>query len=126
MPSMATLTINDYAAAAKNYTVLGIRDNVASWVETSQGTVAGNLTITGEVRFPADPSTQVTKVIWNLARPHVNSTTGLVDRVLRAKIELYEPAGALLAERQELFAMVKNVAAHTFFQSSVIDQQGMY
>lgn len=126
MPSMATLTINNYAAAPVNYTVLGIKDGVATWADQSQGTVGGYRTVTEEVRRPADPTKQVTRILFNIARPIVNGTTGLVDYVSRAKIELLEPPGATLAERQELFAAVKNLAAHTFFQDAVTKQENMY
>lgn len=126
MPAMATLTLNNYAAVAVNYQVLGIKDGVARWADTAQGTVGGYRDVSMEIRRPADPSKQVTRIIFNVSRPVVNATTGAVDYISRAKIELLEPPGATLAERQELMAEVKNLAAHTFFSDAVIKQESMY
>lgn len=126
MPAMATLTLNNFASVAVNYQVLGIKEGVARWADVSQGTVGGYRSISQEIRVPADPSKQVTRLIWNIARPVVNATTGAVDYVSRAKIEILEPPGATLAERQELFAATKNLAAHTFFQTAVVSQEHMY
>lgn len=126
MPDMADMTLNDYAAAAKTYGVLGVKDGIARWANTAQGTVAGNLTVDGEVRIPADPASQVTRVVYNAARPKVNGTTGAVDYIGRGKIEFIIPPGMSLAERQELWAMVKNLAANTFVENAVINRQGAY
>lgn len=126
MPAMATLTINNYAAVAVNYQVLGIKDGVASWADTSQGTVGGYRTITEEVRRPSDPAKQVTRLIFNIARPVVNATTGAVDYIGRVKIECIQPPGMTLAERQEMLAAAKNFCAHTFFSDAVIKQESMY
>lgn len=126
MPAMATLTLNNYAAVAVNYEVLGIKDGVARWADKSQGTVGGYRTISSEIRSPADPTKQVTRIVFNIARPIVNGTTGAVDYVSRAKLELLEPPGSTLAERQELLAEVKNLAAHSFFSDAVIKQESMY
>lgn len=126
MPSMATLTINNFAATPVNYNVLGIKDGVARWADQSQGTVGGYRLVTAEVRSPADPSKQVTRVILNIARPVVNGTTGAVDYVTRAKIEVIEPPGALLTERQEMFAAIKNLAAHSFVSDMITKQENMY
>jgi hypothetical protein len=126
MPAMATLTINNFAATPVNYNVLGIKDGVARWADQTQGTVGGYKTITAEVRSPSDPSKQVTRIVFNIARPIVNGTTGVVDYITRAKIEILEPPGATLAERQEIFAAVKNLAAHTFVSDAVTKQENMY
>lgn len=126
MPAMATLTINNYAAAPVNYSVLGINNGIARWADQSQGTVGGYRTISMEVRAPADPSKQVTRIVFNIARPYVNGTTGAVDYISRAKIEVLEPPGATLVERQELFAAIKNLAAHSFASDAITKQENMY
>lgn len=126
MPAMATLTLNNYAATPVNYQVLGIKDGVARWADVSQGSVGGFREISQEIRRPADPSKQVTRMVWNLSRPVVNATTLAVDYVTRAKIEVLVPPGSTLAERQEMSAVVKNLAAHTFFTTAVTTQEGVY
>jgi hypothetical protein len=123
---MATLTLNNYAATPVNYQVLGIKEGVARWADVSQGTVGGYRTVSQEIRSPSDPTKQVTRLIWNIARPVVNATTGAVDYIQRSKIEIIQPPGCTLAERQECGAMTKNLAAHTFFTTAVNTQEGMY
>lgn len=126
MPSMATLTINNFAAVAVNYQVLGIKNGVANWADTAQGTVGGYRLISAEIRTPNDPSKQVTRIVFQIARPVVNATTGAVDYIGRVKIECIQPPGMTLAERQEMLAATKNLAAHTFFSDYVIKQESMY
>lgn len=126
MPAMATLTINNYAATPVNYQVLGIKNGVASWADTSQGTVAGYRMVDLEVRRPQDPTKQVSRVIFNLSRPFVNVTTGLVDYIGRVKIEVLEPPLMGVAERQEMYAAAKNFIAHTFASDATIKQENMY
>lgn len=126
MPAMATLTLNNYAAVPVNYQVLGIKNGIASWADTSQGTVGGYRGITEEIRTPSDPSKQVTRLVFNVSRPFVNATTGAVDYVGRVKIECIQPPGMTLAERQEMLAVTKNFTAHTFFSDAVIKQESMY
>lgn len=126
MPAMATLTLNNKAGSGVTYQVLGIREGVARWADVSQGTVGGYRTVSQEIRVPVDPSKQVTRLIWNVARPVVNGTTGAVDYVQRAKTEIIQPPGCTLAERQELWACQKNLMAHTFVQSAIETQENMF
>lgn len=126
MPAMATLVLNNHAASPVNYQVLGIKEGVARWADVSQGTVGGYRTVSQEIRSPSDPSKQVTRLIWNIARPVVNGTTGAVDFIQRGKIELIQPPGVTLAERREMTAMVKNLAAHATFASAANDSENVY
>jgi hypothetical protein len=123
---MATLTLNNYAAAAVNYTVLQINGGLAQWADTAQGTPGGFRTVSSELKRPSDPSKGVTRVLVKFARPFVNVTTGLVDYTSRCNTELIIPVAATLAERQELYAASKNFAAHAFYLAHVKDLEGMY
>lgn len=126
MPSMATLTLNNYAGTPVNYQVLGIKEGVARWADVSQGTIGGYRTVSEEIRTPSDPTKQVTRLIFQVARPYVNGTTGIVDYTSRCKIEFIQPPGMSPAERQELWAEVKNLLAHSFAQSAVTTQEGLF
>lgn len=126
MPVMATLTLNNKAASPVNYQVLGIKEGVARWADVSQGTVGGYRTISAEICTPADPSKQVTRQVFTIARPVVNGTTGAVDYVQRTKTEVIQPPGCTLAERQEMWAAQKNLMAHTFIQTAMETQESMY
>lgn len=126
MPQMANMTLNNYAATGVTYTVLDGSGPVYRWADTSQGTPGGFRTVSEELKRPTDPTKGVTRVVVNIARPVVNATTGLVDYVSRCKIEALVPVAATLAERQELYAMVKNFTAHANFLAAIKDVEGMY
>lgn len=126
MPQMANITLNNFAASPVTYTVLNGSGPVYTWADTSQGTPGGFRTVSLEVKRPTDPTKGVNRVIVKIARPFVNSTTGLVDYVGRSNSETLIPVGSSLAERQELFAMDKNFRAHANFQAAVVSVEGMY
>lgn len=126
MPAMATLTLNNHAGSPVNYQVLGIKDGVARWADVSQGTVGGHRTVAAELRVPSDPAKQVTRVVYSIARPVVNGTTGAIDYIGRVKIEFLVPPLATLAERRELMATAKNLMAHANASANVSDGEGYF
>jgi len=123
---MANITLNNYAAAAVTYTVLAIESGVGTWADTAQGTPGGFRTVTEQVKRPSDPQKGVTRVLFRIARPYVNTTTGQVDYILRANSEILIPVQATLAERRELLAMYKNFAAHANVASAISDLEGVF
>lgn len=126
MPNMVPITLNNYAASPVTYSVLDGSGPTYRWADMSQGTPGGFRTVSEELKRPSDPSKGVTRVIVNIARPVINATTGLVDYTSRCKIEVLVPVAATLAERQEIYAMVKNYTAHANFLAAVKDMEGMY
>lgn len=126
MPSMANITLNNFAASPVTYTVLNGSGPAYSWADTTQGTPGGFRTVSLEVKRPADATKGVTRVIVKIARPFVNSTTGLVDYIGRTTLETLVPTTSTLAERQELFAVTKNFMAHANFQAAVVNVEAMY
>lgn len=126
MPSMANITLNNFAASPVTYTVLNGSGPVYSWADTLQGTPGGFRTVSLEVRRPSDPTKGVTRVIVKIARPYVNTTTGVVDYIGRNTSETLVPVNSTLAERQELYACIKNFAAHANFQAAVVNVEGMF
>lgn len=126
MPSMASITLNNFAAAPVTYGVLSVEGNVGTWADTTQGTPGGFRTVTEQVKRPSDPTKGVTRVLFRIARPYVNATTGQVDYILRANTEVLIPVMATITERQELYAMLKNFAAHANAQAAVKDLEGVF
>lgn len=127
MPQMGSMTLKAFNGTTDVvYTVLQGNGPAYSWADVLQGTPGGFRTIALQVKQPPDPTRGVTRSIGKIARPFVNTTTGLVDYVGRVSIEVLVPVGATLAERQELYAMAKNFVAHANFSSAVVDGQGMY
>lgn len=126
MPSMASISLNNFAGTPVSYGVLSVEGNVGTWADVSQGTPGGFRTVTEQVKRPQDATKGVTRVIFRIARPYVNSTTGQVDYVLRANTEVLIPVQALATERQELYAMLKNFAAHANAQAAVKDLEGVF
>lgn len=127
MPAMANMTLKKYDGTTDCiYSVLVGSGPAYSWADTAQGTPGGFRTIALQVKQPPDPTKGVTRVISKIARPFVNTTTGLVDYIGRVSIEVLVPVGATLAERQELYAMARYALPHANFSSAIIDGQGMY
>lgn len=126
MPAMAPITLNDSAGSPVSYGVLSIEGNVGTWADTSQGTPGGFRTVTEQVKRPTDPQKGVTRILFRIARPVVNSTTGLVDYILRFNGEALVPVTSTASEREELYAMIKNFAAHANFQAAIEDVEGVY
>lgn len=126
MPTMANITLNNFAATPVSYSVLSVEGNVGVWADVSQGTTGGFRTITEQVKRPTDPTKGVTRVQFRIARPFVNTTTGAVDYILRANTEILIPVVATIAERQELYAMTKNFMAHANAQAAVKDLEGIW
>lgn len=127
MPQMANMTLKKYDGTTDQvYNVLVGSGPSYKWADVSQGTPGGFRTIAEEVKQPSDPTKGVTRVIVKIARPFVNATTGLVDYVGRATIEVLVPVASTLAERQELYAMAKNFVAHANCLAAVKDVEGMY
>lgn len=127
MPQMASMTLKKYDGTTDCvYTVLMGSGPTYKWADTSQGTPGGFRTISEEVRQPSDPTKGVTRVISKIARPFVNTTTGVVDYTGRVQIEVLVPVSATLTERQELYAMAKNYLAHANALAAIKDVEGMY
>lgn len=126
MPAMASISLNNFAGTPVSYSVLSIEGNVGTWADVSQGTPGGFRTVTEQVKRPSDATKGVTRVLFRIARPFVNATTGQVDYILRANTEVLIPVQATLAERQELYAMLKNFAAHANAQAAIKDIEGVY
>jgi len=126
MPAMATLILNNYAATPVNYLVQREDSGIGVWADVAQGTPGGFRTISEEIRRPSDPTKGVYRMLFKAARPVVNGTTGLVDYISRANTEIIIPVQTTLAERQELYAMYKNFAAHANALAAVKDLEGMF
>lgn len=127
MPSMATMTLKAFNGTTDvTYSVLNGSGPTYQWADVTQGTPGGFRTISEQVKQAADPTKGVTRVTVKMARPFVNTTSGLVDYIGRVSIEVLVPVNATLAERQELYAMLKNYSAHANAQAAVVDVQGMY
>lgn len=126
MAAIANLTLNNYAAAAVTYYVQAEQDGSGLWADTAQGTPGGFRTVKLTLERPKDPSKGVYRVRVAHARPVVNGTTGLVDYTSRANVEFIIPVIATLAERRELWAVHKNMAAHAVNQSAVCDLEGVW
>lgn len=126
MPGMAAITLNNYAAAPVTYSVIREDSGIAVWADTSQGTPGGFRTVTQQIFRPNDPTKGTTRVRMFCARPFVNATTGLVDYIGRANTEFWIPVAATLAERQELYAVHKNYAAHANALAATVSLEGMF
>lgn len=126
MPAFANVTVNNFAGTAVTYSVEDVRNGVAKWNDVSQGTPAGFRPISLEVRRSSDRSNGADKVFVKISRPVVNATTGAVDYTCRANLDISIPVRATLAERQELYAMLKNFSAHANCQSAVKDLEGTF
>jgi hypothetical protein len=123
---MASISLNNFAGTPVSYGVLSIEGNVGTWADVSQGTPGGFRTVTEQVKRPQDPTKGITRVVFRLARPYVNTTTGQVDYILRANTEVLIPVQSSLTERQELYAALKNFMAHANAQAAVKDVEGVY
>jgi hypothetical protein len=123
---MASISLNNFAATPVSYSVLSTEGNVGIWADVSQGTTGGFRTVSEQVKRPQDATKGVTRVLFRIARPFVNTTTGQVDYILRANTEVLIPVQATLAERQELYAMLKNFMAHANAQAAIKDLEGVY
>jgi hypothetical protein len=126
MPAFANITVNNHAAAAVTYSTEDVRNGIAKWNDTAQGTPAGFRPISLEVKRATDRVNGVDRVFVKLARPVVNATTGAVDYTSRVNIEAMIPVRATLAERQELYAAFKNFAAHANCQAACVSLEGTY
>lgn len=126
MPQFANITVNNFAATGVTYSVEDVRNGIAKWNDTAQGTPAGFRPISLEVRRSSDRSNGADKVFIKISRPVVNATTGAVDYTSRVNIDVSIPTRATLSERQELYAMLKNFAAHANCQSAIKDLEGTY
>lgn len=126
MPSFANITVNNFAAAAVTYAVEDVRNGVAKWNDTAQGTPAGFRPISLEVKRSTDRVNGVDRVNVKFARPVVNATTGAVDYTGRVSVEATIPVRSTLAERQELWAVFKNFAAHTNCQQAMVSLEGTF
>jgi len=127
MPAMGTMTLKKYDGTTD--LVYGVLQGFGPkyiWVDSSQGTPGGDRTIAQQVKMPVDPSKGVTRTIVSIARPFVNTTTGLVDYTGRVSIEALVPVNAVAAERQELYAMARYYLAHANALAAIVDRQGMY
>lgn len=126
MPAFATITLNNYAAVAVSYYMEDIRNGVAKWNDTSQGSAMGFRPISLETKRASDRVNGVDRVIIRCARPVVNGTTNAVDYTSRFYGEWVIPAKALLAERQELYATSKNFCGHANVLAAVKDLEGTF
>lgn len=126
MAAIADLVLANHAAANVTYKVRKETDGVGYWYDGSQGTAQGERTVSMGLFLSKDPSKGVNRVRCNIARPVVNGTTGLVDYTSRANVECIIPVLATLAERQELYAMLKNGIAHAVFGSMVKDAETVW
>jgi len=127
MPAMANMTLKKFDGTTDCvYTVLVGYGPKYAWADMSQGTPGGNRTISSEMKLPSDPSKGVTRVTIKVARPYVNTTTGLVDYTCRSTQEILVPVLSTLAERQEFYAMLKNFSAHANLSTAVVDGQSQY
>lgn len=126
MSAMANITLTKWDASNITYYVLNGSGPAYSWADTAQGTPGGYRTISLQVKQPVDPSKGVTRTIVKIARPHVNDTTGVVDYIGRASIEVLCPVNATLAERRELWATISSFVANGDLQTAVVDGVGKY
>lgn len=126
MPAFANITVNNYAAAAVTYYTEDVRNGIAKWNDTAQGTAAGFRGLSLEVRRAADRVNGVDRVIMKVARPVVNGTTGAVDYTSRMNTEFIVPVRATLAEKQELWAAGKNFVSHANASAAVVSGEGTY
>lgn len=122
MAAQANLTVNNYAAAAVTYNALyADTDKGAKWADKLQGSLLGYREIFLGMKRPADKLNGVVRVQGKVTRPVVDGTTGALSYQSLGTIEFVIPAKATLAERQELWAAVKNFAANAVVQSAVLD-----
>lgn len=126
MPAFANITVNNFAAAAVTYYMEDVRNGVAKWNDTAQGTAAGFRPLSIEIRRSTDRQGGVDRVVLKAARPVINGTTAALDYTSRFNGEYIVPVKATLAEKQELFAVAKNFTAHTNVQSAVVNGEGTF
>lgn len=126
MPQLADMTLLNHAAGNVTFTAMGMKEGVAHWADTSQGSVAGFHTVKEEVRTPNDPSKQITKTVFDIAMPYVDSTTGAVSYVNRVKVEVIVAPQSTLAQKQELVARAKSLVAHSNFSVAVTTGAGQH
>lgn len=126
MAAIANLVLQNHAAGNVTYTVQAGESGSGFWADTAQGTPGGFRPVKLTLERPKDPSKGVFRVRILIARPVVNGTTGLVDYTSRANTEIIIPVQATLAERQELYAAFKNMAANAVTGSAVKDLEGTW
>lgn len=126
MGAIANLTLQNHAATNVTYSVQSEQDGSGLWADTSQGTPGGFRSVRMAMERPKDPTKGVFRVRIFIARPVVNGTTGLVDYTSRANTEIIIPVQTSLAERQELYAAFKNMAASAVSGSAVKDLEGVW
>lgn len=126
MAAIANLTLQNHAAGNVTYAVQSEQDGSGVWADTAQGTPGGFRPVKLTVERPKDPTKGVYRVRIQIARPVVNGTTGLVDYTSRANTEVIIPVQATLAERQELYAAFKNMAANAVTGSAIKDLEGVW
>lgn len=126
MAAIANLILQNDAAANVTYYVQSEADGSGLWADTAQGTPGGFRTVKLSLERPKDPTKGVYRVRIFCARPVVNGTTGLVDYTSRANTEIIIPVAATLAERKELYAAFKNMAANAVSGSAIKDLEGVW
>lgn len=126
MAAIANLVLANHASANVTYLVQAEQDGSGLWADTTQGTPGGFRPVRLTLERPKDPSKGVFRVRTFVARPFIDPITGLVSYTSRANSEIILPVNATLAERQELYAAYKNMAAHAVTASAIRDLEGVW
>lgn len=129
MPQASAITIQNGATTPANVTFSpeSITPQIARFADRSGGTANAFQRLTLTTAFAGGAKT-VNKTGLNFELPVVAVVGGsaVVQRVLRAKLELTIPDGASDAERKDLYAFVRNALAHTSVLATLRDLDPQY
>jgi hypothetical protein len=132
MAAATTVSINDGQATPVAHSFVPARKNgnIVTWEErTTAHTPLGFFTISMS-QSPATASSPVQRSKVQLVVPleSQDADTGIYsyDKVMRANIEVILPTTAVDAERDDMSAYVRNLAAHAVFRSMLEDSDPAY
>lgn len=127
MPAFAALTLADGQAAPVNHTFtpVSLVENLAVWYDRSLSVQAAQPYATAKLTA-AKGRSGVSRVNVTIAVPLYSDTDGKLINTVRGSIELLIPGSATQAQRDNIAAYVKNLAAHATIQSMVKGPEGIY
>ena len=128
MPSASSISINDATPTAHAFVPRQVPPSLSKFNTSADAAVAATEVVFGLRFSPASSARPTVKVKATLAVPHEQTIDGavVVRDTARMNCEFVLPDGMTLGEREDFYALCKNLLAHADVTSYVEDLEPVY
>lgn len=127
MPAFQNIVLADGQTTPANHTFVpvSLNENQAVWYDRALSVQASQPYMTAKLTA-AKGQTGVSRVNVSLAVPLYDNVNGKLVNTVRGSIELLIPGSSTQAQRDNIAAYIKNLAAHATVQSMIKGPEGIY